>query len=902
MRKIIVSSVIVISCIIPAFATDAPDFNTFYALYKTASQENDITITGDIVSTRLISAPGATTTRINGGQFDFNGNSMIGFILSSGNNLDISNVGAFTTDGNQVNITKSFNTFSNSSEGGVISNLGGNVTINNSAFSNNSSVLGGGVIYLNNNATVTATDSVFSNNHATRGDGGVIYNEYETVSTFSNAQFTSNSASDMGGVAFNDGEININNSVFTSNTATSGGALYNSNIINIDGATFTSNTSDDIGGAIYTTGTLNLTNATFENNTSDTGGGIGNYGISGDTLYAVVRNSEFNNNRATYGGAIYNWDDMYVIDSNFINNSATDSGGAIMNMYELYLIANNDDMLFSGNTSGGKSNAIQSSGTIGMNAAENRTITFDDNIAGDGEIIINRQFIFNESNVPTGGTIVLNNDMTGFTGNVTMYNGNVNVTTNGKFFHANRLDVIGGTLNLGTTSANVTSANFATGATLGITIANENTYGNLTARDWNISDGARMNVILEPNALGTNSSMRVQILRGNAVQDNFVPDINNNIYSFIGLGDGWYEIAQYSNFNNIIREYGGTENNLNTASAWQNEPDTNGMERVIYTRMNELLQTNAIEYIHALTALAPVTAPIMQIIGTTLNDRFDLLTNNVATRNTVKHSDNGTLWMSGFTGGGQLDATMHYAEFNINGYGGAIGAEYQNHDLTLGIAYTYQNDDLSSWSRTINSPTHGGGIYATYNHGGITLRAKATGFYSDASEVKHVAGLNIYNEIPLYTFGAWMDAGYSFDTSGISITPRAGARYVKIHRQSSTDTATQVISSGNMDFVTAYGDITFRIKNINIFGTAIIPEFIIGTAYDLHGNSDNVNVKINDTEYNITSAQLPRWQTKIGAVVRVLFTPNTEIQIGCDGEFREGYYDYTVGARGILKF
>ena len=121
---------------------------------------------------------------------------------------------------------------------------------------------------------------------------------------------------------------------------------------------FIGNTGTSDVGAIYTTGNMDLTGGVFENNSGATGGAIGSYGIIGDGLFSVVRNSQFNGNSATYGGAIYNWDDIYIVDSTFANNSATDGGGAIFNLGELYLIATDADMTFSNNTAAGVSNAI----------------------------------------------------------------------------------------------------------------------------------------------------------------------------------------------------------------------------------------------------------------------------------------------------------------------------------------------------------------------------------------------------------------------------------------------------------------------------------------------------------------------------------------------------------------
>ena len=887
---------------IPTLAADAPDFNTFYSLYKTADTQNDITITGDITATRLISVPGAENTIINGGGFNFNGGRFSGFTISSGYNFTVNNVGAFTSDGTTVSVNDSFNSFANSPEGGVISNLGGNVAINNSAFSNNSSAQGGGVFYQNNNATLNATNNAFGNNHATHGDGGVIYNEYETTATFNTVYFLSNSASDYGGVAFNDGTLNISDAAFISNTASNGGALYNSNTMNLTNVVFRENTANSGAGAIYTTGDMNLSDGVFENNSGETGGAIGNYGIIGDTLYSVISNSEFSNNTAEYGGAIYNWDDIYVIDSNFTNNSATSGGGAIFNLSELYIIANNKDVMFNGNTLNGVSNAIESSGTINMNANTNNTITFSDSIAGTGEIIFNRPYIFNETNVPTGGTIILDNSMSGFSGNISIYNGTVKLGDSGTFFDADNLNVVGGILDIGTKSVNANNASFSDDSTLAITVNNDTTYGFLSANSWSVASGANLDITLSPNAMNNQNSMRIQLLRGGITSDTFTPHINNNIYSFTKIGNGWYEINQTGNYSDVIKIYGGTQNNQNTAAAWHQQGPMleNNTGRAVYNRMNALMQTDGIAYVHALTALAPATAPLVQIIGTSVIDRFDASININDRR--ARDANHGVIWINGFLDDGQLDGTEYYADFDISGYGGSIGAEFGRNKWVIGAAYTYQYDEMSSWSRNIYAPTAGVGLYAEYDSDHIIWRSKAAAFYTDMDETKYVANINIYNNPLLYTFGAWSDIGYKFAVKNIQFVPRGGIRYINIHRTSSTDSATQFISSGDTQFITAHAGITTGLKNINIFGINIIPELNIGASYDMRSDKDNALVNINNQTYEISSARLGRTAAYGDITARMQFGKNSEIQINANAEFRDGYQNYTIGISGIAKF
>lgn len=895
-------AIICICCTTSAFAADAPDFDTFYSLYKTAASQNDITVGADLTATRILTVAGAETTLINGGGYAFNGGGLNGFVVSRYYTFNLSNGGAFSVSGDAATITKSYNNFART-QGAVIANLGGNLTIGNSAFASNSATVGGGVLYQGDGATMSVSDSVFDGNRVTRGDGGVLYNEYGASATFDNTVFQNNSVRDYGGVIFNDGTLNISNSTFASNTADSGGALYNSNLMTLRNVRFIGNTGTSDVGAIYTTGNMDLTGGVFENNSGATGGAIGNYGIIGDGLFSVVRNSQFNGNSATYGGAIYNWDDIYIVDSTFANNNATDGGGAIFNLGELYLIATDADVTFSNNTAAGVSNAIYSSGTFSMNAAPDKSMVFNDAINGDGEIIINRSYIYDNQNVPTGGTVVLGADMSGFSGNVTMYDGILQIADGGTFFSADNLNISGGTLDIGTAAISANTVTFGASSTLRLNINNANTYGSVSANSFNISDGANLSVILAPDAMGDDTTMRVQLLRGSApVDDAFAPTIDNNIYMFTQIGDGWYEIAQQNDYTDVINDAGGTQNNLNTAAVWILEPPaTKGLEHEIYVRMNELLQTDAVEYIRALTALAPSPAPLMQIMGTSYVSRFSSLLDSDSTDR--YYIANGKLWASGFGGGGHLRGDgRQYADFDMYGFGGAVGAEYSHNDWTFGASYMYQYDRLKSWARTIHAPTHGGGLYAIYSPYNIVWRGAATMFYTDMNETKNVAGFAVDNNPSIYTYGAWTDIGYRIAGLNWHATPRAGARYTLMHRGAVTDDADQTTESKNLHFLTAYADVSVARANIMLGNINLIPELTAGASYDLRSDTDNMRVSINGTSYLITGAHLPRWAFNSELKLRAVFSPITELEFGAGVELRRDYNNYMAHLRGILRF
>ena len=473
---------------VSAYATDVSDFNSFYNAYKTNAAQNDITITADITANRLVGVAGSVITNIDGGGYKFIGDNYNGFTVSSGSSISFANGGSFSVSGQSATIENSINGFYQSGQGAVFSNAGGDLTIENSAFSNNSSRYGGGVFYQTNSGKLNISNSAFQNNSVTRSNGGVIYNQYRTTANIDGSYFQENSASNYGGVVFNDGNLTVADSVFSSNTAASGAAIYNSNTVTMNNVSFIDNIGTESVGAVYTTGMMNITNGTFENNRGETGGAIGVYGIVGDGLYTVVKDSTFTGNSATYGGALYNWDDAYIIDSSFTNNTATDNGGAIFNINALFLIAQNSDIEFTGNASSGESNAIYTSEMLGLNASTDYQIVFNDKITGSGSIVINNPYTLEESVMPTGGTVLLNEDMSDFSGDVTIASGTVLVSDSGKFFGATDLQVTGGVLDLGTTNTTVNNATFSSGSELRLNIQDADNYGYLTADTFTISD------------------------------------------------------------------------------------------------------------------------------------------------------------------------------------------------------------------------------------------------------------------------------------------------------------------------------------------------------------------------------------------------------------------------------
>jgi predicted outer membrane repeat protein len=131
-----------------------------------------------------------------------------------------------------------------------------------------------------------------------------------------------------GGGMFNQfGSPTLRNVTFNSNSATSGGGIFNASSSNptLTNVTFIGNSSTTLGGGIYNLigNTSTLTNVTFNGNSANFGAGMFN-GSSNPTLTNVT----FNGNSATSGGALYNQSSNPIIRNSILYGN---TGGEIFN-------------------------------------------------------------------------------------------------------------------------------------------------------------------------------------------------------------------------------------------------------------------------------------------------------------------------------------------------------------------------------------------------------------------------------------------------------------------------------------------------------------------------------------------------------------------------------------------
>ena len=202
----------------------------------------------------------------------------------------------------------------------------------------------GGIFNVNSGCTLTLNGVTLINGNAE--NGGAVYNNGGTL-VIENSYFINNTATKSGGAIYNNGgTLNVIGSTFDGNDLTDrsvngygGAAIYSAaGDVTISTSRITNNLKDIVhrgGTGAYTgdlssatvsnkNGALTVTDSIFESNSGSYGGAILSQGT---TSSLIVSGSNFNNNFAFNGGAIYCPDGNYHISkSNFTGNKVRGTG------------------------------------------------------------------------------------------------------------------------------------------------------------------------------------------------------------------------------------------------------------------------------------------------------------------------------------------------------------------------------------------------------------------------------------------------------------------------------------------------------------------------------------------------------------------------------------------------
>ena len=196
----------------------------------------------------------------------------------------------------------------------------------------------GGGCWNRNGSSPTIRDCVFVGNRAEYG--GAIYNGDENGTTASprleNCRFIDNGISQgLGGAIYNMSSApTITDCIFSENRSYFGGAILNFNESNpiLEGCAFLLNHASSDGGAVYNDASEPVsTNCEFVGNTaSDEGGAVFNADPSSTSHIPIFEACVFRGNIAAGdGGAMHNFSVSPVISKSEFSENAASSGGAI---------------------------------------------------------------------------------------------------------------------------------------------------------------------------------------------------------------------------------------------------------------------------------------------------------------------------------------------------------------------------------------------------------------------------------------------------------------------------------------------------------------------------------------------------------------------------------------------
>ena len=280
-------------------------------------------------------------------------------IDGKGHTIDAKNLGRIFSIGEGFTVTLTNATLINgkADKGGAIYN-DGSLTLSDVKLSDNAADGYGGAVF--NNGELVVSDSVFdSNDIVNRGSasvdygGAAIYNWYDGVLTVSGSNFTNNiknykNGDRLVGAVATIGDATISDSYFVNNAGRWGGAISASgyliagddvNTLTVSGSTFKEN-GGLYGAGIFVAGSdFTVSDCVFDKNTAFGKGDMtpnNNNGAAivvtdtGKAIAGAITGSNFTNNKAQYGGAIYICEgNIAISDSLFVNNSADVEGGAI---------------------------------------------------------------------------------------------------------------------------------------------------------------------------------------------------------------------------------------------------------------------------------------------------------------------------------------------------------------------------------------------------------------------------------------------------------------------------------------------------------------------------------------------------------------------------------------------
>ena len=600
--------------------------------------------------------------------------------------------------------------------------------------------------------------------------------------------------------------------------------------------------------------------------------------------------------------------------------------GAILNLNDVRLVGKADNVI---NNSGGDLNATAS--TIDGNIDNSGKFVLTDstlngNLKNSGKTDLTRGKIAGK--IDNSGVLNLNDgaDFGEITGNgIANINTDAELknTISGNTVNVNNatlsglnnlqsdvsLNAVGAGIVLDNQSVKLKSANFDANSVLSLAIRSVSDYGNLTADNITVAQGAQMKATLSPGIVSAGKPVLLRLLNANNVNfNNFSDNFDNKMYNFEKVDkSGLYRITLAKTAEDVVREEGGQNW---VAIAAKDYIDIAGFGKgtvaaKISDKFADLAQNDVESLISEIKALAPTETAVVQaqvmenadrlfktvdnylreerdVLGISSGDRYG--------RNHINPFENVSIWAKPYIGKAKVENRTNIPGVKSDSHGIIAGLEKKiTPAFKVGFGVQYDETDADAYRRDVDIDTTVGFVYGEYKPNRWFINATAYYGQSDYDEKKYAFGSEYMANYGVKSASAAAVSGYQFDY----LTPEVGMRYYHIKQDEYTDGAMQNVAKNKAELLRAVAGVRF----VRSFGS-FRPDVYLGLTYDVMTNKNNTLVNLtNGTGYTVEGKRMPRLGYELNAGISATVADNVEIGVSYMGAYKEKYQEHT----GMLK-
>lgn len=720
-------------------------------------------------------------------------------------------------------------------------------------------------------------NSTFVDNSALYG-GALVAGTTAKNTYIENTKFEGNSASELGAVALFS-SATLNNVQFINNKATTttvdisvdgGGALFlGSNSATdvhgvLENSVFSSNSSGINGGAVATRtfvqgdnrcAILDISDTMFVNNVAGTiGGAIDNYfyhsTANADAVY--VKGSQFVNNSATHGGAVYNHGStsLQLSDKPSTKNNTLKQAGAIE-------FAN---VKFVDNKASVAGGAIYNElgGTVIL-SGEN---TFAGNIAGKYDAL---------NDIHNLGTLTVKDGSTSFGGGITG-NGTLNLSQ-------------GATMNIGTSTIHQGTIDLQ--GTVVADALNNRDFGRFVG-DVVVGQDAKFE--LNVGAVGTYDIWNGTVV---AMEQVSVGDI----YEIASVDSNGITIVTKS-VDAIAEEVGITEQAAGVVASLANA--TSGKAHQVSLALQDALNAGDAEFVEQETKkLNPDDKPVAHAVSSSVQNQVLSLTAGRMGGGVILGRAGGdeVTQENGFWMQGLFNKSKFADQFHGYTRGVALGADTLiDNKWTIGGGLAFNNSDVHADARHTDIDSKTLFLYGQYKPNKWFMNATATYTMSEYSEdVALAGGVHMNNTYDVDSYGTQLVTGYDFATG---ITTEAGVRYLHIAQDSYVGEFGTDVKASETDFLSGVAGLKYAFAIENDWAIQLRPEMRAAMTYDFISDDTQTTVVLPGVaSYKVASDRLSRFGGEFGIGLTALYH-GMEISVMYDLDLHKDYTSQT----GMIKF